>query len=488
MNNPTVGVVGGGLAGLAAATALAKQGLRVTLLESRSRLGGRAGSFHDAVTGQSVDYCQHVSMGCCINLADLCHRLEIDDCFERHTQFHFWGPQGNAYPFSASRWLPAPLHLAPSLLRLAFLRRGERLQIARALGSLARWQPHAAEPSMRQWLQTQRQSQRAIDLFWSAVVTSALGDTVDRVGVVAARKVFVDGFMASRQGYELLIPSSPLAEIFDARIAPKLQRLGMDVRHATPARRITGCGDRVGTIELADRSQLRFDHVVVAVPWYQCAELFAAELKSQLPQLDLLSQLQPAPITGVHLWFDRPISAVPHAVLVGRLSQWLFNRGLVHLPQQDQSTRVGPESPGEAHSYQVVISASYEALALGRQKVIDQVVEELRQIWPAACSAKLLHAQVVNDRRAVFSCSPECDRLRPGQETDVANLALAGDWTNTGWPATMEGAVRSGYLAAEVVLRRVGRPEQIVRNQEPTSWWTKMLLRTPTRSAPSLPQ
>ena len=167
MKTPSVGVIGGGLAGLAAATALGERGLDVTILEARQRLGGRAGSFRDPTTGDTADYCQHVSMGCCANFTDLCQRLAIDDCFDRTRQIDFVDVAGRWYRLVASRWLPPPFHLAPSLLRFSFMSWLERLQIARALGALARWRDNQMEdePTMRDWLLERGQSTRAIEMF-----------------------------------------------------------------------------------------------------------------------------------------------------------------------------------------------------------------------------------------------------------------------------------------------------------------------------------
>ena len=216
-------VVGGGLAGLAAAAALAERGVRVELFEARRQLAGRAGSFRDPATGELVDHCQHVSMGCCTNLADFCRRTGIADCFRRDSRLHFFAPDGRRYDLAANRWLPAPLHLAPSFLRLGYLTLGERLAIARALWKLARmprcitthtmtaadqlsaskgeWSMPATEPftTAGEWLRRNGQSEQSIKLFWEPVLISALGESLERAGPAYARKVFVDGFMVSRQ-------------------------------------------------------------------------------------------------------------------------------------------------------------------------------------------------------------------------------------------------------------------------------------------------
>jgi hypothetical protein len=171
------------------------------------------------------------------------------------------------------------------------------------------------------------------------------------------------------------------------------------------------------------------------------------------------------------VWFDRPITDLPHAVLVGRLSQWVFNR-----------TAVWNRPSDEGWCYQVVISASREVRERGQADVITMVLEELRSIWPAAREATVLRSRVVTEARAVFSPTPGVDALRLPQQSPVANLQFAGDWTLTGWPATMEGAVRSGYLAAENVLSQCGRPEGVLQADLPVSWLSRLVLGVPRRS------
>jgi len=188
------------------------------------------------------------------------------------------------------------------------------------------------------------------------------------------------------------------------------------------------------------------------LPWRHVGELFDTEIAAALPWLEAVRTMPSVPITGVHLWYDRPIMNLPHAVLIGRLSQWVFSRG----------SSAAADSAAPRFYYQVVISASRQLAASGRQDVVGRVTDELGAVWPEARAARLLHARMVTEPEAVFSPSPEVELLRPLQQTPVRGLFLAGDWTATGWPATMEGAVRSGYLAAERILQALARPRPLV--------------------------
>jgi len=527
-----VAVIGGGLAGLAAAVAAAEGGLEVELFEARRRLGGRAGSFVDPKSGQLVDHCQHVAMGCCTNWADFCRRTGIDDCFERHTRLWFVGPDAHPHPFSAAP-LPAPFHLLPSLLRLRYFRLHERLDIVRAVVRLARDERQTFSSSARlrvlrgetltsprstrrdteetigAWLRGRGQSDRAIDGFWSVVLASALGESPDRASLAAARKVFRDGFLAHRRAYELHLPRVPLGEIYDRRLGAWLGAHGVAVHRAARVKTLDIDSQRASAMVLPDGSRRPFDFFVVAVPWHKVHALFPADALQAMPGLEQVEAIPPAPIAAFHLWFDRPIMSLPHAVLIGRLGQWVFNHGeragssvggmlsrreaagehdALRTCRPAAAPRDGmPPNPRDglsagalcaAHYYQVVISAAHAVRRRPREELLAQVRGELETIWPAARAARLLQWRLVTEPAAVFSLQPGVERLRPPQATSLANVRLAGDWTDTGWPATMEGAVRSGYLAVETILRATGRSRSLLVPDLPLGRLARWLLGT----------
>jgi squalene-associated FAD-dependent desaturase len=354
------------------------------------------------------------------------------------------------------------LHLAPGLLGLGYLSLSERISIARAMLRLARMPElrHGDEPTVGQWLREAGQSARAIEQFWSVVLVSALSEEVDRAGLRYARKVFVDGFMANRQGYVMEVPGAALDDIYGQAMLRWLEQHGVTLCLSTPIASLKIEADRVCGVQTRDGEQERFDAVILAVPWRRAAEMLG-EVRECGEIAARLNRLEAAPITGVHLWFDREITSLPHAVLVGRLSQWLFRRGI-------QSGR--PDA-----YYQVVISAS-RRLAEDRHAVIEEVVDDLRAVFTSARGAKLLRGRVVTEHEAVFSPVVGVDALRPKQQTPVANLLLAGDWTDTGWPATMEGAVRSGYAAADLLLGLAGRSECALQAELPRGQLARWLI------------
>jgi len=453
----TLAIIGGGLAGMAAAIDAVGRGLRVELFERAKTLGGRAGSFVDGETGDRIDYCQHVAMGCCTEFLDFCRRTGIDDCFERTDTLHLIGPESDRNDLAPTRWLPVPLHLLPGLMRLAYLSWGERWRIVRAMRKLVRENDTTMENSRRltasggsddestetigAWLRRQGQSPRAIERFWSVVLVGALGETVDRASLSAARKVFCDGFLASRGAGDLVPPRVPLGEIFHDRLSPWLTDKGVKIHLETPVRRVEGDQRRARTVVLADGTRKAFDRVVVAVPWRGARTLFDEHLSAAMPALEKIKQIEPAAIIAVHLWFDRPVVPLPHAVLVGRLSQWAFAK---------------PRGNGGQYC-QIVISASHRLAERTHDALLAEVDCELGVVWPKVRKARQLHRRVVVQPAAVFSIQPGLDRLRPPQQTPIENLALAGDWTSTGWPATMESAVRSGRQAVRALLGPAAR-------------------------------
>lgn len=470
-SRPRVVVVGGGLAGLSAALALAENGCAVELFEAKRNLGGRAGSFVDKATGEAIDHCQHVAMGCCTNYLDFCRRVGAFSSLRRVRTLHFIGPGGERCDFRPPRWLPAPMHLAAALRRLRFLSFAERMSISRAIGQLVKSRDVAANMTVGQWLRQNEQTAKQIEQFWSIVLVSALGEEIERASLAAARKVFVDGFLSARSAYEVYLPTVPLATIYDEFVARRLGELGVVVHRDAAVERLVGTAASVESLALRDGSRLQFDSYVVAVPWRAVGRLLGGTLAASLPKLAKLNQMPAAPISAVHLWFDRAIMPLDHAVLVGRLSQWIFGRG-------DEEPHGRAIATG--HHYQVVISASRSLAGRSQEEIIATVLGELDAVFPAARGATLLRGRVVTDRDAVFTPTAEWKSLRPSQTTPVANLFLCGDWTATGWPATMESAVRSGRLAAEGVLAAAfknAHQKTLVTPDLPRGWLARRFLK-----------
>ena len=436
----TVAIVGGGLAGLAAGCALADRGFRIELFERKPFLGGRASSYEHPGTGEVIDNCQHVLLGCCTNLLDLYGRIGVVDRVRWYDRLTFIEP-GGARSQIAPTFLPAPLHSAPSFFRARALTVRDKLSIARAMLALVpRLPADDGAASFATWLQRHGQTPAAISRFWQPVLVSALNEELDRVSVSSAALVFRDAFLKSAEAGRMGLPAMPLSQLY-AHAGEYIRQHGGSVHLRSSANSVAVERDRVRVC--VGGAEYSVDYAVLAVPFRALdsllpnSEQFAALRQSA-------SHLETAPITGVHLWFDRQITELDHAVLLDRTIQWMFHKSRI----------LGRDGNG---SYvELVISSSKSLVEKSRQEVLEMALRELGEFFPAVREASVIKTAVVKEVHATFVPGPGSDQHRPGNRTDFERLFIAGDWTATGWPATMEGAVRSGYMCAESLLTMAG--------------------------------
>ena len=443
----TVGIVGGGIAGLAAACALADAGFRVTVFERRPFVGGRASSYEHPGTGEVVDNCQHVLLGCCTNLLDFYRRIGAFDEIRWFESLTFIEPGGRRSEINSS-FLPAPLHAAPSFLLASSLSLGDKLGISRAMLALMGPLPADSAKSFADWLADHKQTERAIDRFWKVVLVSAINEDLDRISVRYGAQVFRESFLNSAQAGRMGVPTVPLSELYSHAIA-YLEQRGGRVRLRTGVDGVVP--EASGAILQTGGASERFDSALLAVPHQAVGKLLPAENGAGQLSSALRSQidnLQSSPITGIHLWFDREVTELPHAVLLDRTIQWMFQKSKLQ-PRRQESDPSG--------SYiELVVSSSKSLVDMGRQEIIDLALAELKEFLPAVENAKLLKGTVVKEVHATYSALPGSDAYRPESRSPWPRVFLAGDWTATGWPATMEGAVRSGYKAAESISSDLG--------------------------------
>jgi uncharacterized protein with NAD-binding domain and iron-sulfur cluster len=403
---PSVAVIGGGLAGLATALALGSAGHPVTVYEARPFLGGRATSY--PVNDITIDNCQHILLRCCTNLIDFYRRLGVAEQIHFYREF-YWIEPGGRMSVMKRGVLPAPLHFTGSFAKLL------------------------DQISMADWLLEKRQTPRAIERFWRQVLVSAVNEELDGMAAAHGLQVLYLGFLSNATAYEMGVPSVPLAHLYSAEAWSRYEYVKFAYRSVVQQVRIDNGEVREA---LTNDGSIKADAYVLAVPFERVSAV-APEL-----MLDL-SAFTHSPITGIHLWFDRPVTDLPHATLLDRTIQWMYNKE-------------------EGRHVQLVVSASRSLTEMPRGDVIDMALKELTEFFPGVGQAKLERAHVVKEMRATFSAAPGLEAHRPLQSTAIPNLFLAGDWTRTGWPATMEGAVRSGYLAAEAVLKQFGSRQQFL--------------------------
>jgi len=454
-------VIGGGLAGLAAGVALAESGWRVRLFEQRPFLGGRATSYV-LPDGEHVDNCQHVTLGCCTNLADFYKRVGSADKIKFFDRLFFLDPQGRRGEMQAGM-LPAPFHMTGSFAAFAPLTLLDKLSIARAMLDILGAKGHPADleenggVSMLEWLRRRGQTQGAIERFWRVVLVSALDEELDRTDARFGVDVFWKAFLSNRTGYRMGVPAVPLANLYDG-CKSEIERRGGEVNLRASVRGLKIENGEIAAVRFDEGKEENADAYVFAVPHTALAELLPESVKQSDPSLANLDKIKVSPITGVHFWFDRQVMKEPFVTLLDTRTQWIFNKTELY---EDINGRANKTDGGQY--LQLVVSASYELLPKSRQEIIDLCLSEVRHALPAARDAQLVKATVIKEAAATFSPEPGVDRWRPKQESSVRGLFLAGDWTETGWPATMEGAVRSGYLAAEAVLRSNGTPRKFLQ-------------------------
>jgi squalene-associated FAD-dependent desaturase len=433
MSTLRVTIVGGGLAGMATAVALESAGVDVTLLEARRSLGGRAGSYDDPQTGEQLDNCQHVLLGCCTNLLDFYRRIGAKNLIRFERTIHFRDEHGRHDLYGIKNW-PAPLNLAPSFLQFDALTWNERIALSRAMLAMLRMGHSGriamSDTSFGDWLDQHRQPDSLIHKFYDPIIVSGLNEETRRSSAAYAIQIFQDAMLANSAGYVMGVPDCPLAKLY-ANVPLRDLRLGIR------AGSLKIEGNRAVGITLQNGEELAGDAVVLATNFPALERFVPSAWREKDLRFAPLDGLDTVPILGAHLWFDRPVMSKSHAAFIDGPLQWLFRK----------------DTDGAAvHG---VISAAREWVGRDKDEMLKLFETQIRAMFHATREAKIERAAIVIEKRATFSPLPGIDRLRPSQappNDGLQNLFLAGDYTQTGWPATMEGAVRSGYLAADAVL------------------------------------
>lgn len=429
----TVAIAGGGLAGLAAGCALADVGYRIQLFERRPYLGGRASSYQHPGTGEVVDNCQHVLLGCCTNLLDLYRRSGVLEQVRWFEDLVFMEPGGRRSIIGPS-FLPEPLHNCLSFLTANALSLFDKAAVARAMLSLLRDIPDDGKPFL-EWLRAHGQTQRAIDRFWNVVLVSALNEDLDRVSTRYASLVFRESFLKSREAGRMGIPAVPLTDLYSAA-GKYIEKRGGEV-HLRASVESFKADDRCVKLCVSGK-EVGADYAVLALPFNTLQQVLPDEERAR-PLQGMLANFESSPITGIHLWFNRKVTELDHAVLLDRTIQWMFNKSRLH-GRNDEGSYL-----------ELVVSSSKTLVEKPRQEIIDLAMRELAEFFPEIAQAKLVKSTVIKEIHATYSPRPGVDDYRPSARSDWPRVSLAGDWIATGWPATMEGAVRGGYLAAEAV-------------------------------------
>ncbi|MFG2496147.1 hydroxysqualene dehydroxylase HpnE [Streptomyces caniferus] len=452
-------VIGGGLAGTTAALALADAGLRVTLVESRPRLGGLVFSFRreSGVGELTVDNGQHVFLRCCTAYSRLLERLDAAHLVPLQDRMDV--PVLDADRMRLGRLrrtaLPVPLHLARSLAGYPHLSPAERAGVVRATLALKGLDP--ADPALDRldfgsWLRRHGQSARAVEALWDLVGIATLNARADDASMGLAAKVFKTGLLSAPGAADIGWSRVPLGDVHDDRARTALEKAGVRIALRTRAGALTrGADGWQVTVENGPHGseQLAADTVVLAVPQREAHALLP---DGTLDGKDRLLDIGTAPILNLHVVYDRKVLRRAFFAAVGSPVQWVF----------DRTDASGLRSlPGQEHSQYLAVSqsAALEEIDHPVAKLRARYLPELERLLPAARGARIHDFFVTRERTATFAPAPGVGRLRPAARTQAPGLFLAGAWTATGWPATMESAVRSGTAAAREALTELGFPQ-----------------------------
>lgn len=462
----SVSIVGGGVAGLAAGCALADAGYRVDLFERRTYLGGRASSYEHAGTGEVIDNCQHILVGCCTNLIDLYRRIGAEDQIRWFDRITFLEPGGIRSTLKPSI-LPAPLHTVPAFLTAHAFSLADKISIARGMMAFVREIPKETEQSFADWLAKSGQTKGAIRRFWRPALISALNEDADRISLHYAGMAIREMFLRSPEAGRMGVPMIPLSELY-GRAHAYIRERGGEVHLQSNVDAVSWDESKLTwnlAMGAAGKSHSS-DGLIIALSFEAMAKMLPK--MPQLPGVDKLgaslSSFEHSPITSVHLWFDREITDLDYAALMDSKIDWMYHTSRLQ-PQRDR---------GKGSYIELVISASRTLTNQSREEILSMVMSELPRYFPVVEDAVLLKAAVVKEVHATYSIRPMLEQYRPTAESPWPNATLAGDWTATGWPATMEGATRSGYLAAEALSRLNGGVDKFICADLPSRGLMKM--------------
>ena len=435
-------VVGGGLAGISCALRLSDLGHRVELIERSGHLGGLCRSVPDPVMGR-IDTGQHVYLGCCSSLEALLGRLKVRPALrQRRLELTVVNPATAASRRLRAAPLPAPLHLLPVLARWPGLSRSALLEAGRVATALRSWSVEELDsvPALG-WLQSLGQSPATIGRLWDPFLVAACNVSLQNCSAAAAAQVLSKGLLGTADGAALRVPGTDLTSWLSGPAERALQAAGVAVRVRFRADAINLDDEGQVVASDPDGNSVVADQVVLATAARHAHRLLKLAGVSD-PEVAKAADLPDSPIVNVHLFTDRPFLPAPVVVVPDSPLQWLFDR-----------SALSPEEGGGRGLFHsaISLSAAEEWVAVGEDALVDRMWKLCRSTFPAAARARLETARVTREAHATFAPIPGSATVRPGPASSVRSVYLAGSWTATGWPATMEGAVRSGEAAADAM-------------------------------------
>jgi hydroxysqualene dehydroxylase len=435
-------IIGGGFAGLTAGVYLSERGFAVTLLERRNHLGGRAYSFPDSTTGDSVDNGQHLFMGCYANTIDFLKKIGgLEKLrFQEHTRIDFLDAKSGLDSFACPA-LPAPFHVLAGLFKLKGLTVGDKLR-AFNLGSTLRGKAKTnGALTVSDWLKKLKQSDNINERFWRPMVVATLNESPDVASARMLITVLQEAFGGRREASAIGISTVGLSDLYTEQAKAFIESHGGEIRTFARVNKILLHERKVTAVALKSGERLEADYLISTTPPNVLAEMLDDELRET--DFSYLEKLHSSAIVSINLWFDRPVTDCQFIGLIGTEIQWLFNKDAISVKSK------------KSNHLALVISAANQYVNRTKHQLVDLALRDLHKLIPQSLEAKLLHSTIVKERDATISHTVESDTLRPTAQTSIANFILAGDWTNTGLPATIESAVLSGKIAAEIIAQTI---------------------------------
>lgn len=448
--NVRVAVVGGGLSGLTAAWRLGGRGFDVTVFERRKTLGGRAGSFHDPIENGWVDRGQHVVLGACERFLNLMKEWGHADPIAWRDRYTLWSADGGGKlaTIGRSEWLPEKLQFLPSFAGYSFLTFGERIQAIRVFSKIAKLTKRELTDADRitflEWLKSAGASDRCIRRVFEPVVIGALNEEPAAASAQAALWILRTGFLSKSNNSRFGVPKKPLVELYNNGVAEQFTKRNVQIRTGADVERIEMNSDGKNAV-IVGGEKFIFDGVVAAANFDAICKLFDPAAMEPIPELNALQKTAGSPILSGHFFFG-PDVTVPSGELaiLERSAHWIFDRFAASGDGADKGHFI------------TVTSAARKLAAMPRERAEELLLSDIEAAVPSARGKKPRRVLLVTEWNATFSARPGFETARPGTRPGAAGLFLASDACATGWPSTMEGAVRAGEAVAATVEGEIG--------------------------------